>query len=166
MQRPTFVLRAGLALGREDAAGAGPRWVVTRAEAELVARYGSLDDSEQALTPALFDPPAGAFVVARIPEMETPAGGVGVHTVGPALGEVKRLWVDPTCRGRGVGRALMVALEHEARVLGLGTLRLGTGDRQPEAIALYQSAGWVRELLDDDGTTLPSWYFRFAKRLS
>jgi GNAT superfamily N-acetyltransferase len=154
-----------MTLRREDAEGAGPRWVVARAEAELTDRYGGLDDSELGLTPQMFDPPEGAFVVGRGPGTGTPAGGVGVRRVGPVLGEVKRLWVDPPWRGRGLGRALMDALEEEARRLGLVALQLGTGDRQPEAIALYQSTGWVRELLDDDGRPLPPGHYRFSKRL-
>ncbi len=154
-----------MTLRREDADGAGPRWVVARAEAELTDRYGGLDDSELGLTPRMFDPPEGAFVVARGSGSASPAGGVGVRRVGTGCGEIKRLWVDPAWRGRGLGRALMDALEEEGCRLGLVALQLGTGDRQPEAIALYQSSGWERELLDADGRPLPPGHFRFCKRL-
>jgi GNAT superfamily N-acetyltransferase len=165
VQRPTFVIPPGLALGREDAPGAGPRWVVARAEAELVARYGSLDDSERGLTPSMFDPPAGAFVVARNDGRGEPVGGVGVRGLAGRVGEVKRLWVDPAWRDRGIGRALMAALEDTARALGMTALELGTGDLQPEAVALYSATGWERCLTDDDGRPLPDWHRRFTKRL-
>ena len=40
--------------------------------------------------------------------------------------------------------ALLGRLEDEARALGYGTLQLETGEEQPEAVALYDSAGWTR----------------------
>jgi GNAT superfamily N-acetyltransferase len=141
MPRPASAL---ITVAREPYLGDGPRWVVARAEAELVVRYGGLDDGELGLTAAMFDPPAGAFVVGRVGSAGPPVGGVGVRTVGPGLGEVRRLWVDPDWRGQGVARRLMAALEDAARGLGLSALRLATGERQPEAVALYKSSGWAR----------------------
>lgn len=76
---------------------------------------------------------------------------------------MKRLWVDPGWRGRGVGRALMAGLEEAARLLGLEALRLDTGSRQPEAVALYESSGWERVHVDDDGRP---YHFRYAKTLA
>ena len=141
MHRPASAM---ITVAREPYAGAGPRWVVAQAEAELVVRYGGLDDGELGLTAAMFDPPAGAFVVGRAGSAGPPVGGVGVRAVGPGLGEVRRLWVDPDWRGQGVARRLMAALEDAARTLGLSSLRLATGERQPEAVALYESSGWER----------------------
>jgi len=138
----------------------GPRFVVARAEAELVERYGFLDAGEHGLTAAMFDPPQGAFWVARRPrDAGPPVGGVGLRAVDEGIGEVRRLWVDPAARGRGVGRALMAALEEEAARRGLSTLRLATGDRQPEAVALYEATGWDRIDVDVCG-------MRFVKRLT
>jgi len=59
-------------------------------------------------------------------------------------GEIKRMYVPPAGRGRGVGRALLQHLVVQARLLGLRWLRLETGIEQPEAIALYESAGFRR----------------------
>ena len=61
---------------------------------------------------------------------------------------MRRLWVDPARRGRGLGRALMAALEEEAPRLGFVRLQLATGDRQPEAVALYEATGWERLAVD------------------
>jgi GNAT superfamily N-acetyltransferase len=144
----------------------GPRWVVGRAEVELVARYGGLDDGELGLTAAMFDPPAGVFVVARIDGQSEPAGGVGLRTVAKRTGEVRRLWVDPQWRGFGIGRDLMRRLEGAARDLGLSALQLGTGDRQPEAVSLYQGMGWERVFVRPDGGPLPPGWIRFRKDLA
>ena len=156
---------AGLVLGREPYEGAGPRFVVARATEELTSRYGVLGPGEIGLRAAMFDPPAGAFLVARLPALPPPVGGVGLRRLGPWHGEVKRLWVDPDWRARGVARALMDALEDTARQLGLRTLELSTGFPQPEAVALYQSSGWERLFVDAAGVPLADWHLRFAKRL-
>jgi GNAT superfamily N-acetyltransferase len=162
MHRPT----SALALHTEPYGSAGPRWVVGQAEAELISRYGALDAGEIGLTAAMFDPPAGAFLVARAEREAKPVGGVGVRAVAEGVGQVRRLWVDPCRRGGGIGRALMAGLEDEARAIGLLTLVLATGDRQPEAVALYENSGWARVSVDDDGTPLPAWLVRFTKSIS
>jgi GNAT superfamily N-acetyltransferase len=58
------------------------------------------------------------------------------------MAELKRMYVVPDARGRGVATALLSALEGAARDRGWTTLRLETGPRQPEAIALYTRAGY------------------------
>jgi putative acetyltransferase len=150
---------------REPFDSDGPQWVVARAEAELVARYGSLDSGELHLTSAMFDPPGGAFLVARTSSDSLPIGGVGLRPVDERTGEIKRLWVDPGCRGSGTARALMALAEVTARELGYRALRLETGARQPEAIALYDSTGWVRREIDWGGGPLECGAFHFTKEL-
>lgn len=139
--------------------------MVARAESELARRYGALDESERGLVPTMFEPPQGAFVVARAAGRALPVGGVGVRSSAPGTGEVKRLWVDPDWRERGVGRALMAALEGAAQRLGFDSLELATGDRQPEAVALYAATGWERRRLDDEGRALPACHLWFTKHL-
>jgi GNAT superfamily N-acetyltransferase len=163
--RPPFAIPSGTELVSEPASEGGPRWVVARAEEELVARYGFLDDTESELTPAMFDPPRGVFLVARSAPLPEPVGGVGLRRLDENVGEVKRLWVDPRWRGRNVGRALMARLERAARDLDLRELCLATGDRQPEAVSLYTASGWQRRLEDADGAVLPPGYIRFTKSL-
>lgn len=62
---------------------------------------------------------------------------------GPGTGEVKRVYVAPSARGRGLARALMHALEERAAALGWTRLVLEAGLQQPEAIGLYLSLGYV-----------------------
>jgi putative acetyltransferase len=59
------------------------------------------------------------------------------------VGEIKRMYVRPAWRRRGIARMLLAELERHARNKGYVLLRLETASGQPEAIALYQSAGYV-----------------------
>jgi putative acetyltransferase len=62
---------------------------------------------------------------------------------GDGQAEMKRVFVDPAARGKGVARAIMEALEREAAKHGVTLMQLETGIRQPEAIALYRKHGYV-----------------------
>jgi GNAT superfamily N-acetyltransferase len=111
--------------------------------AELAERYWDLppldEDSPVERAPAdQFVPPSGAFVLARLDGR--PVGCGGVRRMDDEAGEVKRMYVAPEARRSGVARAILTALEDEARALGYRMLRLETGIRQPEAIALYVSS--------------------------
>lgn len=59
-------------------------------------------------------------------------------------GEVKRMYVTQDWRRRGVGAAILATLGERARDFGYRRLVLETGDRQPEAVAMYTSNGWMR----------------------
>jgi GNAT superfamily N-acetyltransferase len=83
-----------------------------------------------------------AFFIAR--EHGKAAGCGGVQLYGTEYGELKRMYVRPAFRGRGLGRAILVRLEEHAREHGVGMLRLETGIYQKEAIALYEGFGFGR----------------------
>ncbi len=90
-------------------------------------------------------PPVGIFLVARLDGEPAGCGAVRRVIGGPAeAGEIKRMYTVPEARRRGVSRALLVSLEAEAAALGYTSLQLETGLRQPEAIALYETAGYHR----------------------
>lgn len=70
--------------------------------------------------------------------------GCGAFVIGAdGRAEMKRVFVDPAARGKGVARAIVEALEREAAKLGVTLMQLETGIRQPEAIALYRRFGYV-----------------------
>ncbi len=92
------------------------------------------------------------FAVAR--DDSGQAIGCGAIVLGPAFGEIKRLYVHPRGRGRGVARKLLSALETRAIGADCKLLKLETGPYQPDALALYASAGYERrgpygDYLDD-----------------
>ena len=61
----------------------------------------------------------------------------------PGVAEIKRMYVRPAYRGRGIARQLVVALEEEALAADRPVIRLETGTYLPAAIALYRSAGYL-----------------------
>jgi putative acetyltransferase len=56
--------------------------------------------------------------------------------------EIKRVFIDPSARGLGLSKKLMVVLENEARAKGFAFARLETGIHQPEALGLYRAIGY------------------------
>jgi GNAT superfamily N-acetyltransferase len=163
---PAGILDSQIHVGLQPYDAVSTRWVLARAEAELLDRYGELGDQELTLSAFQFTPPAGAFWVATGTPEGRVLGGVGLRPLSPGLGEVKRLWVDPEERGRGVAPALMTELERGAADRGCSSLRLHTGFRQPEAVALYERLGWTRRLEDWDGGPLAAGWILFSKELT
>ena len=84
----------------------------------------------------------GAFLIAF--RSGNPVGCGAIRRIDAQTGEIKRMYVVPQERGRGLGRAILNALEAEAQCLGVSRLVLETGVRQSEAQALYQRAGFSR----------------------
>ena len=106
---------------------------------DILQRYPALT-ATHGLHPQDLSDPHFVFLIARI---EGYAVGCGaLRDLQPEVSEVKRMFVLPEFRGRGVARRILEALESKARELGRTIVRLETGTGQPEAIALYKSAGY------------------------
>lgn len=111
--------------------------------AEMATIYGPIDrPGMPSATPADFAPPRGTFLVG-FDESGSPVCAGGVKRLDDETAEIKRMYVVPTARGRGIARLLLGTLEDAARSLGVGVVRMDTGARQPHARALYESAGYV-----------------------
>jgi putative acetyltransferase len=85
--------------------------------------------------------PEVTFIVARIDGRALGCGAV--VDSGEGWAEVKRMFVSPAARGRQLGRRLLEQIETIAAERGATKLRLETGGKQPEALALYASWGFV-----------------------
>ena len=98
-------------------------------------------DEELRTLPGMYAPPRGRLLLAI--EGEGPAGCVGLHEWDAQIAEMKRLYVRPAFRGRGLGRILTDAALADARALGYRSIRLDTIPTlmQP-AIALYRELGF------------------------
>jgi GNAT superfamily N-acetyltransferase len=93
-----------------------------------------------AALPAPFVPPEGGIWLAW--EESQAAGCIALQPLGAGIGEVKRMYVRPASRGRGVARALVERAVVEARLAGYQRLRLGTLTTMHAAQSLYASVGF------------------------
>jgi GNAT superfamily N-acetyltransferase len=99
-----------------------------------------------------FAPPAGRLLLA---EHENRIVGIAcLKQLDESMGEVKRMYVRPEARGKGVGRALLRRLLEEARLVGYQTVRLDSARFMEAAHALYRSAGF-REIEPYAGSEIP-----------
>ncbi|HWF55218.1 MAG TPA: GNAT family N-acetyltransferase [Solirubrobacteraceae bacterium] len=124
-------------------AGDGERLVVAM-RAEMAELYpGLVLDGEQMpkAGPAELSPPGGAFVVGYEGAVAVCCGGV--KRLDRAACEIKRMYVIPDARGRGLARVLLHELEEIARRLGYVIARLDTGPRQLGARRIYESEGYA-----------------------
>ena len=117
--------------------------VVRALEAELqqeyVERYGGVDETP--IDPAQFAPPDGLFLVGFVGAEPVASGGFRRHDDEAA--EIKRMYVVPEHRGTGLARRILAELENTAVDAGHDLIVLETGLMQPEAIALYESSGYL-----------------------
>ena len=111
-----------------------------------------------------FDGPDSAWLV--VYDGDRPVGCGGLRPLEPGIGEIKRMFVTASARGRGHGRTLLAELERLARAAGCRRVRLLTTEVLREARALYRSAGykpvgvatvegrielWLEKRLDEGG---------------
>lgn len=99
-------------------------------------------EEELASLPGRYAPPRGRLLVAL--DGDEPGGCVALRAIGDDVCEMKRLYLRPGLRGRGVGRALANRIIDEARAIGYRAMRLDTLPAMKEAIALYETLGFRR----------------------
>ena len=118
--------------------------LVEAVQNEYVVRYGSRDETP--MEHGDLDPPDGRFYV-MYQDIPVACGawrwrdGVTFEGLGPAA-EIKRMYVLPDARHRGLARELLAHLETAARSEGAAVMVLETGTAQPEAIGLYEASGY------------------------
>ena len=105
---------------------------------EYAQRYGGTPDAHLAWLPVPADelaPPDGGLLIGVVDGV--PVTGGAFRRFDADTAELKRIWTDSAHRRRGYARALLAALEAETAARGYRRLYLITGNRQPEAEALY-----------------------------
>jgi GNAT superfamily N-acetyltransferase len=121
-----------------------PRAIAMRdaMDAEIQPRYaGRAVDPEGSARALAVNPNDIVLTVLAIDPDGRPVGHAALRRLGPDL-EVKRVVVLADARGHGLARRLMAYLENFAEARGARRLILQTGDRQPDAVALYRSLGY------------------------
>ncbi|RAV18064.1 GNAT family N-acetyltransferase [Mycolicibacterium sp. GF69] len=133
---------------------------------EYAHRYGSTEDRVMTWLRSHpvdeFDAPHGGLLIGL--RAGRPVTGGAFKRFDADTAELKRIWTDSNHRQRGYATALLVELEREIVARGYSRVYLTTGDRQPEAEALYLSTGYTRlaERLPADSAGYP---IAFAKEL-
>jgi putative acetyltransferase len=127
---------------RENIASPVVEALIRALNAELSRMYPEEGATHFGLDPDEVAEGRGAFLVAYAEGNPVACGAL--RRLDADSAEIKRMYVGPGARGRGIGRAVLAALEAEARRLGVRRIVLETGTRQTEALALYAKAGFER----------------------
>lgn len=153
-----------VAVGQDDPLAAP---LIDELAVEYATRYGGLRDRVYAWLRGYpadeFAAPDGALVMGLLGDR--PVTGGAFRRFDDTTAELKRIWTDSGHRRLGYGRALVARLETDIAALGYTRVYLTTGDRQPEAVALYLSMGYTKldEPLPAEGEVYP---MAFLKELS
>jgi putative acetyltransferase len=110
---------------------------------DLIDAYfdGPAYEREIAGLPGPYAPPEGALLLCWNAEIALGCGAF--RRIDAQRCEMKRMFVAPTARGAGAGRALATALIERAKAAGYREMHLDTSVRQQEAITLYRDLGFV-----------------------
>jgi GNAT superfamily N-acetyltransferase len=149
-----------------------PRAVTLRArmDEEMHERYGSGNaDEDPAVTAerdrALsVDPSSVISSVLAIDESGEAVGHIAIRRLRDEV-ELKRLIVLASARGKGAATRLLDECEQIGREQGAERLILQTGDRQPDAVALYEKTGWRAIPVYEPYLATMPWSFCFDKAL-
>ncbi len=129
-----------ISIERADLTAETSRGLIDSLNAELSGMYPEPGANHFHLDPEEVAEGRGIFLIVYYEG--TPVGCGGMRLLDAETAELKRMYVSPTMRGRGLGRRLVSALEAEARALGVRQLVLETGVRQAAALALYRATGF------------------------
>jgi len=116
--------------------------LIAALNAELKAMFPEPGANHFSLSEEQVNGSNGAFLVAYLDNV--PVGCGAVRRLDASTAELKRMYVDPSVRGHGIGQALVKALEREARLLGVTRIVLETGTRLTRAVKLYETMGYAR----------------------
>jgi len=121
--------------------------LIDEVQAHYRELYGGVGD-ESRVEVADFEAPTGHFVVGYVDGVPVAMGGwrrLGARPglPSPNAAEIKRMYVAPSVRGRGLSRLVLAELETSARAARIDWLVLETGQPQVSAVSLYQSCGYT-----------------------
>ncbi|MCU1362107.1 MAG: MarR family transcriptional regulator [Ilumatobacteraceae bacterium] len=116
-------------------------WALTQYFDELDRRFaGGFDAAEALVAASALNPPSGLLVVAKLGDDVVGCGAI--QWIDDVTGEIKRMWVDSTRRGIGLGKGLLGHLEQQVWSSGRSRVVLDTNESLAEAIAMYRGLGY------------------------
>lgn len=124
----------------EPADSAEVRWCFGRYTEELGRLFGYVVEEALPLVPDELTPPRGMVLIARHGGEAVGCGAVKLQQ--PRIAEIKRMWVAPPMRGRGLGRQLLAALELRALEASKSVARLDSNEHLQAALAMYRAHGY------------------------
>ncbi len=144
----------------EDAASDAAQWCIEQYYREIDDRFETgLDRAAvQSTDVHEISPPRGLVLIARL--AGRPVGCGVLKRTGPGVIDIKRMWIDPGVRGRGLGRRLLRQLVHEAGGFEVDEVRLETNRALVEAIALYRAEGFIEVEPFNDEPHAHHWFSR------
>jgi putative acetyltransferase len=135
----TKIGNSALTIEADDPIGETARKLIHDLCTEMSQRYGT---PPSPFSPAEAAAPRTAFLVARLDGQ--PVGCGAIRRIDDATAEVKRMYVAPAGRRKGIARNILAGLERRAIDFGYQMIRLETGVLQPEAQCFYESCGYRR----------------------
>jgi len=115
------------------------RGLIAELDAELNAEYPA--ENRHGLNLARIFQPNVSFILARLNGEAVGCGGIAFAN---GMAELKRMYVRPSARGKGIAAAILNHLEQQARHRNITRLVLETGDGQKAALRFYQREGFTR----------------------
>lgn len=121
----------------ESAASPAAQNLMAALDDDIMRRYPG--EPTNGIDAADFEAAGGVFVVCYVDDLPAACGAIRPFE---GSAEIKRMYVVPALRGRGLARAMLAFLEAEAARRGYKRAILETGREMPEPLALYRSEGW------------------------
>jgi len=136
------MMPSDLRIEEADPGSAEAKWCLDQYYAELRSRFEEGFDASRSVVAdsGEFLRPTGVFLVASLHGRLIGCGAVRLTS--KDIGYIKRMWIDSSQRGLGLGRALLRALEDAARDLGCSIAQLETNRSLTGAIQLYRTSGY------------------------
>lgn len=153
-----LLLASSVEIAAEDPTSVDAQSCYAQYFAELNARFRAGFDLSKGVTYDIADfaRPHGCLLIARLHGASV--GCAGLRTLEPRLGEIKRMWIAPTARGLGIGRRLLVELEHEAKRRRMRAVRLDTNRSLSQALKLYRTSGYCEIARFNDNPYADYWF--------
>ena len=144
MADDTAATGSDVSIAVEDPTSPDAGELIRQLSAELAVRYDFADDGSGLFSAADVQAPRAAFLVLRLDGRPVGCGALrpmDEEGFEDAV-EIKRMYVAPEVRGRRLAAVILERLEQLAREFGYARAVLETGDRNPEAIRLYERSGY------------------------